>query len=174
MSIKLILPCSDYADSWLEAIQAFVEEGVAGFWTFPSVPTDIESYLERTEKAARGEELPEGWVPNSTYWLIADGKFVGHANLRHELNDGMRKRGGHIGYYIAPGERRKGYGSLILPLMLEKARERGLEKVLLTCDEDNPGSRKIIEAAGGVLQDVIPVGEERMMRYWIQIGPGVG
>lgn len=174
MSVKLVTPSADYADSWLAAIQAFSEAGELGFWTLPTVPTDIVSYLERTEKAARGVDLPEGWVPNTTYWLIADGRFVGHANLRHELNDWLRERGGHIGYYIAPKERRKGYGSLILRLVLEKARERGLEKVLLTCDEDNLPSRKIIEAAGGVLEDIIQVGDERIMRYWIPLTPGVG
>ena len=52
-----------------------------------------------------------------------------------------------------PSERKKGYGTLILKLALKKAREIGLKKVLLTCSDTNVGSRKIIEACGGIQED---------------------
>ena len=79
--------------------------------------------------------------------------------------------GGHIGYEIRPSRRKQEYGKLILKYGLEQAKAFALERVLLTCDEDNLGSRKIIESQGGKLEYIIEV--ERwpvpVCRYWISL-----
>jgi predicted acetyltransferase len=79
--------------------------------------------------------------------------------------------GGHIGYEIRPVKRRQGYGTEILRLGLEKARELGLRKVLVTSDEDNIGSRKIIEHNGGIFENAIEIEGDpvQKLRYWIDI-----
>ena len=42
----------------------------------------------------------------------------------------------------------------------------GIDPALVTCDDDNVGSVRVIEAAGGVLEDVRGV----KRRYWVPTG----
>jgi predicted acetyltransferase len=86
---------------------------------------------------------------------LSDGKLVGRSDLRHRLNPALEIIGGHIGYDVRPSERRKGFGTLILKLIMEKARKIGLSEVLVTCDTDNIASAKIIEKNGGKLEKQI-------------------
>jgi predicted acetyltransferase len=93
-----------------------------------------------------------GFVPYHTFWLVQDEtRILGELRLRHRLTEMLAIEGGHIGYNIRPSERRKGYGTLQLRLGLEKARGLRLTRVLVTCDDDNLPSAKIIETNGGVL-----------------------
>lgn len=80
-------------------------------------------------------------------------KPVGISRLRHFLNEQLREIGGHIGYATAKSERKKGYGSEILRLTIEKAYEMNINNLLLTCSVTNFGSRKIIEKNNGILID---------------------
>ncbi len=167
--MKLVEPTLKYKDTWLAAIKELNNEGAKGFWNVPTYPTDINEYIERTQNHSQGKDLPDYWVPATTYWLIDDEKFVGHVNVRHELTDKLKIIGGHIGYYIRPTERRKGYGYKILGLALIKAHELGLKKVMITCNDDNVGSIKVIERNGGILKDKVQTEEEGLVRhYWIE------
>jgi len=96
---------------------------------------------------------------------------IGRVTLRHQLTEWLLKAGGHIGYDIRPSKRRIGYDSQILALVLPKARELGLTRVLVTCDETNIGSMKIIEANGGELEHVLEIaaGQPRVLRCWIDL-----
>lgn len=132
---------------------------------------DFDDYLAELERYRTGRDLPPSHVSSSAYFLLVAGKLVGSGNLRHELNENLSVMGGHIGYAVRPSARRKGYGSLILALTLEKARARGLEKVFLTCDADNAASAKIIEKHGGRLVDQLiyePTGK-LISQYWIEL-----
>ena len=70
-------------------------------------------------------DLPENRVGQTNYWLVDDekGYFIGEVGIRHKLNDALLKRGGHIGYGIRYSEWNKGYGTKMLELALEKAKE---------------------------------------------------
>ncbi len=83
----------------------------------------------------------------------------------------MEDVGGHIGYRIRPSERRKGYGTLILALTLAEARKLGLPRVLLTCDQDNIASARVIQANGGALasEGYSPQTQTLVSRYWIEL-----
>ena len=92
-----------------------------------------------------------------------DEEVVGRISLRHTLTPWLLEVGGHIGYAVRPTARRRGHATTALGLMLRVAAERGIDPVLVTCDDDNVGSRRVIEANGGVLEDV----RNRKMRFWL-------
>ncbi|MGM9605718.1 MAG: GNAT family N-acetyltransferase [Faecousia sp.] len=129
---------------------------------------DFDSYLENLE--IRQEQ--DGRVPDSTYFCLDLDKniFVGAVNIRHYLNESLLFSGGHIGDGIRPSQRRKGYATAMLRLALEKCRELGISRVLMTCDKDNIGSAKSIINNGGILENEIVNGEGKLVqRYWIDL-----
>jgi predicted acetyltransferase len=97
---------------------------------------------------------------------------VGFLSFRRELNDYLRRFGGHIGYSVIPSRRREGIVREALRLALRRAAGEGYDRVLLTCDDDNVGSIRTIEGAGGVLEDVSDApepGRPQVRRYWIEL-----
>jgi predicted acetyltransferase len=131
--------------------------------------SDFDSYVRAVDAWTRGREIPPGWVAVSTFWLIDDDAYVGSTNVRHVLNDYLRDYGGHIGYTIRPSARLKGHGTEICRLAIIEAGKIGLDRVLITCDDDNDGSRLIIERNGGVLENVVPQPDRNVpkRRYWV-------
>lgn len=132
---------------------------------------DFAGLLRKWSDGAREINLPEGHVPGSVYWLVQNGRILGTARLRHRLNENLMHEGGHIGYEVRPFERRKGYATLILTLMLGKARDRRLGRVLVTCDKDNTASARTIQKNGGILEnEVISKKSGKLVqRYWIDL-----
>ncbi|MBI4234852.1 GNAT family N-acetyltransferase [Candidatus Peregrinibacteria bacterium] len=167
--MKLIKPTKKYEQSWKAALAEFQAEERKGFWNWEKEPDNLDDYMKQTRNNEKGKGLSESFVPSTTYWLIDNDEFVGHTNIRHKLNEHYRKIGGHIGYYIRPSARKKGYGTKILKLALKKARRLGLKKVLITCDESNIASQKVIEKNKGKFQDKIPSDPEPKLRYWIEL-----
>lgn len=86
--------------------------------------------------------------------------------LVHRLNDLLLDVGGHIGYDVRPSARRRGHATAMLRGALPWANGLGIDRVLVTCDDDNVGSIRVIEAAGGELEDV----REAKRRYWVPTG----
>ncbi|HRC13851.1 MAG TPA: GNAT family N-acetyltransferase [Dermatophilaceae bacterium] len=112
-----------------------------------------------------GRNIPEDRVPCTSRWIVREGEIVGVINLRHELNDLLLAWGGHIGYAVRVSARRQGIATRALALMLGEAARLGINPVLVTCDEDNVGSRATIEGAGGVYDGSV----EGKRRYWITL-----
>lgn len=127
------------------------------------------TYVQRLVNHRRGLELPPGWVPSTFLAADVDEVLVGRVSIRHELNEFLENFGGHIGYAVRPGYRRRGFGTEILRQALVVARAEGVNEVLLTCDDDNLASATIIERLGGELEDVRvePDGQAKR-RYWIR------
>jgi predicted acetyltransferase len=171
MALELVLPRADLKDEYFGMMDEFERAGET-YWFFAQARKDFGVYLRTVDDYAHGKRLLFGFVPYHTFWLVQDGTHIlGQLHLRHRLTDLLAIEGGHIGYNIRPGERRKGYGTLQLGLGLEKAREMGLGRVLVTCDDDNLPSAKIIEANGGVLSGraVSPHSGALVRQYWINI-----
>lgn len=166
-------PSESYKDSCLEALRESHAEGWRLELDIGEVSADFGGFVQRLLSETDRSKLKPGLVPQTVLWLIDDGEYIGRLSIRHELNESLRRHGGHIGYEIRPSKRRQGYGTTILKLGLEKAKELGLHKVLLTCNSRNIGSRRIIEHNGGVLEDEIDIEVNGMMvphlRYWIDI-----
>ena len=133
-----------------------------------------EEWLDNNIKAREEEYATKvGLVPAYTYFLIRenDNKIVGMVDLRLGLNDYLRNFGGHIGASIRPTERRKGYNKINLYLVLKKAQENNLDKVLITCADYNEGSRRSILSLGGVFEkNTYEESDNKTMElYWIDV-----
>lgn len=158
-----------------EAYEAYIREWQeAGEEIIPhaSMPKGkkYDEQVEIWKKEEQGVGIPEGWVSGSLLFLVnSEEKVLGAAHIRHELTELLFQRGGHIGYGVRPDERKKGYATEILKLSLNEARNLGINEVLITCDDDNPGSFKTIESNGGIrdLQDA-EEGGVLIRRYWIR------
>jgi predicted acetyltransferase len=170
VNAKLVKPSAGYEESFLKACEEFGDENTLGYERDIAV-RDFDRYLVVVDAWTRGEQLPAGWIPCTTLWLVDADDYVGSVNIRHELTDWLERLGGHIGYAIRPMRRRQGYGTLICRLALDASRELGLDRVLITCDEDNTGSRKIIERNGGVYENSLPQAERDVpkRRYWFDL-----
>ena len=109
-------------------------------------------------------------VPATTYFAVVGERIVGTVQVRHKLNDFLLRYGGHIGYGVRPSERRKGCATEMLAQALEKCRELGIIKVLVTCDKDNIGSARTIIKNRGVLENMVTTEDgTARQRYWIDI-----
>ena len=133
-----------------------------------------ESYEEWLEKLASYEDektLPEGRVLSTQYVTVRanDNKIVGLINARWYLNDFLKIHGGHIGDSIRPTERNKGYATEQIRLVLEEFKKRGVDKVLITCKEENIASAKTIEKNGGKFENKVTYDGDTYRRYWITI-----
>lgn len=166
----LTRPHERWKDSYIDAVYEYIRENRTVNWHPEILRSRFDEYLKIVEQM---ETDPlAGMVPSSLFWLVADGPgYIGDVDLRHQLNDSLERFGGHIGYKIRPSCRRRGYGALICRLGIEQARLLGIGDILITCDDDNIGSAKIIEANGGVLQDLIDNKRGVLTRrYWIRAG----
>ncbi len=127
-------------------------------------------WVHKCAQYAQGKNISPCHVPATTLFAEKDGKIVGIVDIHHKLNDHLLAYGGHIGYTVLPSERRKGYGLQILLLALQKCVGLGLKRVLVTCADNNTASYKIIEKAGGMLENKVvqPDSGVLVRRYWIQ------
>lgn len=175
---RLTPPTSLVHHSYIAAMEEFRAEGrggpdddttlgrtlrdYGGQWHDPAV---FARYLAEVDAAAH-PAVPHS-VPVTTLWYVDGADYFGRLAIRHTIATRfLREYGGHIGYDVRPTARRRGHATGMLRACLPYAAELGLESVLVTCDTDNTGSRKVIEAAGGVFED------ERggKLRYWIRTG----
>ncbi|MDO4245454.1 MAG: GNAT family N-acetyltransferase [Deinococcus sp.] len=171
---ELVRPSAKYKGSFLDAVREAQATG-SGLgdtlkWNLDDISADFEGLLRDLSRYEPGNDLPDGFVHSEYRWLVEGEEYLGRVSIRYTLNDSLREFGGHIGYEIRPSARRKGYGTLILRLALERAREIGIGDVLVSCDVDNLGSRGVIEANGGVLEGEFKVPqhqEKPIRRYWI-------
>ena len=159
--------------SWAEAVAEFHADGDehmhgSGLWDFERVDVTeagcrgiVDHLLAQADPAT---ELPDGRVHCTYFWITDGPEFVGYLALRHSLTAWLLEEGGHIGYAVRPSRRREGHAVRALRVALVEAARLGIDRALVTCDEDNDGSRRVIEAAGGVFEDV----RNGKRRYWIE------
>lgn len=128
--------------------------------------SDWSTYVAGMENAARGIDLAEGRVASTFLIAVVDHQIVGRTSIRHELNDFLAHEGGHIGYAVLPDHRRNGYATEILRQSLVIASSLGIDVALLTCQDDNLGSARVIERCGGVLRDKVTAGDGSLTRRY--------
>ncbi len=175
--MELSLPSSKYKESFIQTVEEYqAEESYQRTADIYKLDKDVlrntfDSYVELLLSKSRGENLPVGYVPQTEYWLIDTNEVIGRVSIRHSLTQHLLETGGHIGYDIRPSKRNMGYGTTILKLALTKCRELGINKVLITCDDTNLGSKKIIESNGGILENKVKNDDNITftLRYWINV-----
>jgi predicted acetyltransferase len=131
----------------------------------------LAEFVQRCMDMTDAAKVPAGLVAQTVFWALDDnGLAVGIVRLRHTLNDKLRDRGGHIGYYVRRNQRGKGYGSEILRLALLELQQLGVTRALLTVEMDNSPSVRVIQANDGVLESVGQEPDGRKFgRYWIDL-----
>jgi predicted acetyltransferase len=169
--VELVVPDVSRHAEWLDMAAEFgrdrIDGGAMGSATADELrdPDVFATWVTMLLDHERGDNLPDGFVAGTSCWVAEDGRLVGFLSIRHELNDALREVGGHIGYAIRPSERGKGYATAATALALEECRRRGIDRVLVTCDDTNLASATVIERNGGVLEDIRGV----KRRYWIDL-----
>ena len=173
MNIKLVKLSSEYKNQLFEMLDEWksdIENNGSNHspWAiFKNDYHNFDYYLDNLEL----KEAKDGKVPDSVFFCLDLDRniFVGAVNIRHYLNEGLLKSGGHIGDGIRPSERRKCYATAMIKLALEECKKLGIDKVLMVCDKDNVGSAKSITNNGGVLENEIVEDGVVEQRYWIEL-----
>lgn len=179
--LRLARPDPAYQQSYLDALRELAAEGNSHYLDlvlapepgFPGVTYTVDTLADQATfrefcvyTSALADEhtpRPSGWVEGTYRWMVDEDTVVGRISLRHTLTPWLLEVGGHIGYAVRPSARRRGHATAALRMMRDVAAERGIDPVLVTCDDDNVGSRKVIEANAGVLEDV----RNSKMRFWV-------
>jgi predicted acetyltransferase len=171
MQIQLVPPAERFRESFLRGLREFQREGLP-WWIGGDLATaeqDFGAFVAR--KLADANRRTETFVPATHLWAVAEEQFVGRISIRHELNDALRVEGGHIGYDTVPSFRGRGVATEMLRQALPVARALGLAAVLLTCDDTNAASIRVIESNGGSLHETKALAVDRPLKryYWIDL-----
>ncbi|MBN1969310.1 MAG: GNAT family N-acetyltransferase [Candidatus Delongbacteria bacterium] len=147
-NLKIEKASEKFAENFLDMCKEHIDFGESSY-NYPTMEI-VKKLIENILKFEKGD-VPEGKLKFLAFWFFIDDKMVGSSRLRPILNEDFEFEGGHIGYDVRPSLRKSGIGTEILKLTLKKAAEYGLSEVIITCDDENVGSYKIIENNGGVL-----------------------
>ena len=172
-NIILVHPSIEYKEQVWQLKEEFflANESLAGGSGLEAAES-FEAWIKSLEICSDALTCPKGKVPSSLYLAIRteDNRVVGVIDLRHHIDHPILSVwGGHIGYAVRKSERQKGYAKEMLRLNLEHAKQRGIQKVLITCDKDNIASKKTILSNHGVYEKDVVVENEVMERYWISL-----
>lgn len=161
--MRLILPTMAQKKAYMTMVADYIHNDNQIDKHFLRASFDYENYVESVEKKMDDDTQYQ--------WLLMEGMHViGTVRLRPELEEEeSRDEHGHIGYDISPSYRGRGYGKMILKLVLEEAKKQGMHRVLITCAVSNVASQKIIEYHHGILADMVMGEEGQVRRYWILI-----
>lgn len=170
MNLRFVKPSIEHEEKARKAVRECVEvdggmEACSGLDCYID-EEGYEAWLEKLEKDVIDPD-PD-WVPHVTFFLIEDKDIVGIVNIRLELNDLLLNHGGHIGYGIQPNYRNKGKARKALELSLEYCYNKGIDRVLVTCDESNIASKRVIEKCGGIYEDTRNLRGSNILRFWFE------
>lgn len=168
-NLQLVAPAVEHRASFLRALHELRQEGLP-WWLggdLDLAEADFAAFVAR--RLADSHPSVETRVPKTHLWAVAGEHFVGRISIHHELNDALRVEGGHIGYDTVPSFRGRGIATEMLRQALPVARALGLSEVLLTCDDTNAASIRVIEKNGGVLREKKAPGAGRPLKRYYEI-----
>jgi predicted acetyltransferase len=172
--IRLVLPSLKYKNSFLESLKE--NDEIPAYFPFKHREykgEEFSAYIKKLKNFSNGLGLPKGIVPETLYWLVdtKNLEFIGLVTIRHRLNEFLKREGGHIGYFVRPSMRNKGYGTRMLKMALKKAKLLGLKNIILTCNKKNIPSKKIIEKNRGKFfsEIYVPANKAKKLRFRIEL-----
>lgn len=174
--LQLVSPNVELYDAFCEMTDEWTDIAETGHGMSMHVrPFEAADEFAEWVEQLLSEELiaPPNWVTCSFFWIVEDGTVLGGVSLRHELTERGLNFAGHIGYSVRPSARGRGIATWATRQVIPRAAERGIDRVLIVCDDDNPASARVIEKCGGVLEDIRAgeAGREptsgRIRRYWV-------
>ena len=169
-NLRLISPTVALKDSFYAMLEDWkLANEELSPWTIELDSSNFEKYVNTLLNAAKGIGMGYLQVPHSSFWLVDENdKILATSNLRHELNEKLWTRGGHIGYGVNPSARRKGCATKMLELTLLEAKKLNIEKTLLTCNKSNIGSSKSMLKNGATFWKEMPMEDYIIQYYWIE------
>ncbi|MDX9730999.1 MAG: GNAT family N-acetyltransferase [Bdellovibrionales bacterium] len=128
-------------------------------------------HLRKLEEQKQKTKLPANMVPSTMLYGFSGEHIVGRMNIRHELNESLTQRGGHLGYAVSPRFRKQGFATELFRQSIAACRKLGLNDILVTCGDQNHASWRIIEKFGGLLENTFDDRRtgEIVRRYWVNI-----
>jgi len=171
MTLQLVAPTERFRETFFRALREFQNEGLR--WWFGGdleiAGQDFPAFVAK--KLLDANRSTEAFVPKTHLWAIEDERFVGRISIHHHLTDALRLEGGHIGYDTVPSARGRGVATEMVRQALPVARALGLREVLVTCDDTNAASIRVIEKNGGQLRETKVLASSRPLKrhYWIDL-----
>lgn len=158
-------------EAFFEAVKNWTTDPGFVFARGYSPEMSFEAYLQILADCEAGKNMSENFVPDTSLFAFSNHEIVGRVAIRHRLNDFLLNIGGHIGYGVIPNFRNRGFATQLLSAGLNEAKRIGIHRVLVTCDDTNVASIKVIEKSGGVLENKIEAGPGLPLkrRYWIDL-----
>lgn len=145
----LVPPTITVRDSYLEGERAMCLEEEESADALEVAEADFAGFVTRRR------QVRELWdVPTTELWYVDGADYIGTVMIRHRLTDALTVEGGHIGYHIVPAHRGKGHAKRLLAAAIDAARALGIERLVITCDDANIASRRVIEANSGTIDSV--------------------
>ncbi len=162
MKIQLVPPAQKYRESFLRGLREFQEEGLP-WWSGGGLETAEEDFAGFVARKLADSK--------THLWAVAAAQFVGRISIHHELSDALLIEGGHIGYDTVPSFRGRGVATEMLRQALPVARALGLTEVLVTCDDGNAASIRVIERNDGCLRETKALETNGRVKryYWITL-----
>ena len=145
--MELIKPEKKYLQSYYEAcIETWGHVHDSYILHNPNEYDDWKNHIfEDYENKERGVNLPQGFVPSITYWVVEGEEYIGTINIRPNLSEHLKEYGGHVGFMIRQRYRQQGYGKKLGEIILSQMNRMGINEILMTCEETNIASKKILD-----------------------------
>lgn len=174
MQLFLVKPDLMYYEKYNDMMKEWVESNTQiAPWFLDTPFKTIEEFAKLVQKLDEYENANQDkeFCSTTSYFVVDENdKLIGAASLRHYLTIKGLNSWGHIGYGVRPTERKKGYGTEILRLVLKEAKNKKIYSVLIGAHKSNVGSCKVIENCNGILENTITDPDdsnEQINRYWI-------
>jgi len=170
--VCLVRPTAELKDSYLQGLREFRQEAIPWALTIDlhEVSRDFGKFVD-SELNKKTSWTVDDPVAETELWAVVEGEFAGRVAIRHQLNADLRIKGGHIGYDTRPTYRRRGIATFMLSQALVFAKQLGISEALLTCNEDNWASIRVMEKNGGVLREQKTNQTDGLLRryYWFSL-----
>ena len=157
----------DMGQAEYEMLQDILE--VENGFTNPAYNLSFEEYkewLQEIDNHSKSIDLPEGWIPYTTYFLYINDIPVGYGRVRHTSSEYLENviGAGNFGYGISKEYRGKGYGNILFTELLKKCKDFGYTEIKLFPLKRNEATVKIMLKNGGRI-----IGNFKDEKYIIEI-----